>query len=248
MGVFHQLKGMLKSYFILIRRYKILTFVEIFCPIIILLFYFLLRLPFSKKIDEFKEKYSNEFEYLYQFSTNLTNRINSKDQIITSLDDLDKSSPINYTGFLYKCKINKHIAIIGQDFPEEIIQKISSHFWELDEVDENDFYIKFDTIKEFNNYITSKEYGSENHPKICFGISKIDKFNFGLHYNTINVDNDIANEVENYLLNESPYIPESKSNKNEKIKSQENLKFFEYYNSSGYLMVMKIIFILNLKQ
>ena len=241
MGVFHQLKGMLKSHFILIKRNKILSFVELFCPIIILLFYFLLRLPFTKKIDEFTTKYSNEFEYLYQFSTNLTNRINSKDQIITSLDDLDKSSPINYTGFLYKCNINKHIAIIGKDFPEEIIQKISSHFWELDEVDENDFYIKFETIEEFDKYITSKEYGTENHPKVCFGISKIDKFKFGIHYNTINVDNDVSNEVENYLLTESPHIPESKSNKNEKIKSQENLKFFEYYKSSGYLMVMKII-------
>ena len=48
--------------------------------------------------------------------------------------------------------------------------------------------------------------------------------------------------MENLIINESPHIPESKANKNEKIKTQENLKFFEYYKNSGYLMVMKIIY------
>ena len=245
MSVFHQLKGMLKSQFILIKRNKCLSFVEIFCPIFILLFYFLLRLSFTQKIEEYKEKYSDDFgdfEYLFQYSTNLTNKIISKDQIITSIDDLNENSPLNYTGFLYKCKVNKHIAIIGKDFPEKIIDKISSHFWEMDEeIDKSDIFKKFETIEEFDKYITSKEYGTKESPKICFGISKIGKFKYGIHYNTINVDKDEGNEVERYLLTESPHIPESKSNKNEKIKVQENLKFFEYYKSSGYLMVMKLI-------
>ena len=242
MAVFHQLEGMLKSQFILIKRNKFLSLIEVFCPIFVLLCYFLLRLSFEKKIEEYKTKYSNDFEYLFQFSTNLTNKIISKDQIITSIDDLDKNSPLNYTGFLSKCKVNNHIAIIGQDFPEKILEKISSHFWEMDdELNHDDIFKKFETIKQFDNYITSKNYGTEGYPKICFGISKIDKFKFGIHYNTINVDNDEGNEVENYLLTESPYIPESKTNKNEKIKIQENLKFFEYYKSSGYLMVMKLI-------
>ena len=237
------MKGMLKSQFILIKRNKCLSLIELFCPAFILAFYFLLRLSFTQKIEKYKEIFEDDAKYLFQFSTNLTNKITSKEQIITSFEDLDVNSPINYTGFLYKCKINKHIAIIGNDFPEEILGKIRAHFWELDNIDENDFFKKFETIEEFDKYITSKEYGSENYPKICFGISKDDKYKykFGIHFETINVDNDEGNEIENYLLTESPHIPESKSNKNEKIKKQENLKYFDYYKSSGYLMIMKLI-------
>ena len=241
MGVFHQLKGMLKSHFILMQRNKCLSFIELFCPIILLLFYFFLRLLFSIEEQKYESLYSNDVEYLYKFSTNLTNKITSKDQI--SYEEIDENSPLPYIYFLAQCKINKHIAIIGKDFPEKLLNKISSHFWELDNVDKNDFFKYFDTVEDFDNYITSKNYGTDEvlYPKICFGISKIDKFKFGIHYNTINVDNENTNEIENLLLKESPHIPESKSNKNDKIKIHENLKFFDFYKTSGYLMVMKLI-------
>ena len=242
MGVFHQLKGMLKCHFIQMRRNKCLSFIEIFSPVIILLFFFFLRLLFSVDKEEYKSIYSNDFEFLFKYSTNLTNKITSKDQ--NSYDDIKEDSPLPYTYFLAQCKYNKHIAIIGNDFPEKLINKISSHFWELDDYDENDIYKRFESIDEFDSYIASKDYGTDeiSYPKICFGISKIDKFKFGIHYNTINVNEESQNELENLIINESPHIPESKANKNEKIKTQENLKFFEYYKNSGYLMVMKLIY------
>ena len=242
MGVFHQLKGMLKCHFIQMKRNKCLSCVEIFCPVIILLFFFFLRLLFSVDKEEYKSIYSNDFKFLFKYSTNLTNKITSKDQI--SYDDINENSPLPYIYFLAQCEYNKHIAIIGNDFPEKLINKISSHFWELDSNVENDIYKKFETIDEFDNYITSEDYGTDEilYPKICFGISKIDKFKFGIHYNTINVNEESQNELENLIINESPHIPESKANKNEKIKTQENLKFFEYYKNSGYLMVMKLIY------
>ena len=242
MGVFHQLKGMLKCHFIQMKRNKCLSCVEIFCPVIILLFFFFLRLLFSVDKEEYKSIYSNDFEFLFKYSTNLTNKITSKDQ--NSYDNIKEDSPLPYTYFLAQCKYNKHIAIIGNDFPEKLINKISSHFWELDDYNENDLYKKFESIDEFDKYITSKDYGTDeiSYPKICFGISKIDKFKFGIHYNTINVNEESQNELENLIINESPHIPEAKANKNEKIKTQENLKFFEYYKNSGYLMVMKLIY------
>ena len=64
-----------------------------------------------------------------------------------------------------------------------------------------------------------------------------------IHYNSINIDTDNSNDFQDLLSQESPHIPDMKSNKNEKIKNQENLKFFEYYKNSGYLMTLKIIFI-----
>ena len=242
MGISHQLKGMLKCHFIQMKRNKLLSCVEIFCPVIILLFYFFIRLLFSVDKEEYKSIYLNDAKFLINHSTNLTNKITSKDQ--NSFDDINETSSLPYTYFLAQCKYTKHVAIIGNDFPEKLKNKISSHFWELDDYNESDFYKIYESIDEFDKYITSEIYGTDEklYPKICFGISKIDKFKFGIHYNTINVNKESKNELENLLINESPHIPESKSKKNEAIKTQENMKFFEYYKNSGYLMAMKLIY------
>ena len=242
MGIFHQLKGMLKCHFLQMKRNMCLSCVEILCPVIILLFYFFLRLLFSLDKEEYQSIYSNDASFLFNHSANLTNKITSKGQ--NFYIDIQENTPLPYTYFLAQCKYIKHIAIIGNEFPEELKNKISSHFWELDDYNESDFYKKYESIDEFDKYITSEDYGTDEqlYPKICFGISKIDKFKFGIHYSTINVNKESKNEFENLLINESPHIPESKSNKNEKIKTQENMKSFEYYKNSGYLMVMKLIY------
>ena len=243
MAVFHQLKGMLKSQFILMKRNKCLSFIELFCPIIFIIFYFFLRLLFATEIEKYKSKYPEDIDFLKEYSSNLTNKITSKDQI--SYDIIDENTPIPYTYFIGQCKLLKHIAIIGKNFPQKLKDKITSHFWELElnESDENNTYVYFDSVQDFDNYISSKEYGTDDnvYPKICFGVSKIDEFKFGIHYNTINIDNEESNEAEKFFNELSPHIPESKSNKNDKIKIQENLKFFEYYKNSGYLMILKLI-------
>lgn len=241
MGVFHQLKGMLRSQVILMKRNKGLTFIELFCPIILLLFYFLLRLSYSTIKENYKSKYSNDIEFISKYSTNLTNRIKSEEE--NSYDEINENTPLPYCYFLAQCNNSRHIAIIGEDFPERLLLKIAEHFWELDDLNINDIFRIFNTVEEFDSYISSKEYGTDEviNPKICFGISKIDKFKFGIHYNTINIDSENSNEVEKYLIKESPHIPESKSNKNEKIRIQENFEFFNYYKESGYLMVLKLI-------
>ena len=163
-----------------------------------------------------------------------------------SYDHMDiKDSPLIYRYFLKQCKYAKHIALIGQDFPEPLIDKIYSHFWEFDdEYDENNIFKPFDTVEDFEEYISSKYYDTDevNYPKICFGISKIDKFIFGIHYDTVNVDEKNSSEIEGLLINQYPRIPEFKSNKREKIKIQENLDSFTYYKNSGYLMIMKLIY------
>ena len=238
MGVFHQLKGMLKSQFIIMRRNKCLSIVELFCPVFLLLLFFLLRLLFVPH----ERKYFDDIDFLSHFSTNLTYKITSKSQ--NSFNEINENSPLPYTYFLAQCKNAKLIAIIGKDFPDTLIKKISSYFWELEEkINEVEFFKKFETVEEFDNYISSKNYGkNDENPKICFGISKVDKFKFGIHYNTINVENKNITGIEKLLMNESPHIPDSKANKNEQIRTQENLNFFEYYKTSGYLMVMKLIY------
>ena len=243
MANYQQLKGLLKSEFLQMKRNIFLSLVEIFCPVILLFLFLIIRLSFKQEKEKYKSIYQNDLEYIFKYSTNLTNKITSKEQ--NKIKEINIDTPIPYYYFLAQCSLIKHIALIGSNFPQKLKDKIASHFWEID----NDFngekiFKRFKTIEKFEEYITSKNYGTDEklYPKICFGISHTDKFKFGIHYDTINIVNENSNEGENLLYQESPHIPDTKSNKNEKIRIQENLKVFDYYKTSGYLMTMKIIY------
>ena len=243
MGIYEQLKGLLKAQYIEMKRNIILSLIEIFCPIILLFLFLILSLLFKTKTEKYESNFKSDKDFIANYSTNLTNYIDSQGQ--NQIENIIGKASIPYYYFLAQCKYINHIALIGKDFPEKLKNLIYSHFWELDnDINKNDFFQEFSNVEEFEKYMTSKEYGTDEilYPKICFGISKIDKFKFGIHYNTKNIDNENSNEVEDLMAQESPYIPEMKSNKNEKVRNQENLNFFKYYKNSGYLMTMKIIY------
>ena len=236
------LKAMLKLEYILMKRNIFLSFLEIFSPIILLLFFFFLRLLFSQEKEEYNSLYKDDIEYIFTHSTNLTNNISSD----YNLENIEKNENafIPYLYFLKQCKLNKHIALIGKNFPEEIKIKIKEYFWEFDDepdINENKVFKIFENVNEFNKYISQENYGTNNdNPEICFGISMTDQFQFGIHYKGLS--DDTSNEIEELLSKETPHIPNMKSDKNEKIRTQEKLKFFESYKDSGYLMVLKIIY------
>ena len=223
------------------KRNIYFSLIEILCPVLLLFFYFIIRCLFIRKKEKYTSLYNNDLEFILKYSTNLTNLVNSQQG---NEEEININMPIPYYHFLTQCIAARHIALIGKDFPQKIIDKISEHFWELDDIniDENDFFVKYNNIEEFNKYIQSKDYGKNEilYPKICFGISQIDKFKFNIHYGTI--EKEKPNDLEKYLYQLSPIIPDMKSNKNEKIRTQGNLQFFENYKNSGYLMVMKIIY------
>ena len=237
MTLSYQLYGMLKSTYIIMKRNKCLTIIEFLTPSILIIFFFVLSLFFQKE----EQKYDNDdIKFLFQYSSNYTNKVMSSSQIITDLDDINNSTPIQYKKFLYQCENHTHVALIGKNFPKKIENKISEYFWELPDMttdERNNFFIKYNSINEFNEYITSENYGTDKnkYPKICFGISKDDnkKYGFGIHYDTLK---------ENNFIIDVPKIPDFKTSKYEKIKTQTDLKSFQYYQYSGYLMVMKIIY------
>ena len=244
MPIFYQLYGMLKSNYINMKRNKCLTIIELFTPSFLLLFYLALSLFFSKEEQKYKDLYKDDAEFLFKYSSNLTNAIKSSSQIITDIDDVTNSTPIQYKKFLSQCEEHPHVAIIGKNFPSKIKDKISEHFWELPNLsysEKNNFFMLFNSVDEFNGYVSSKKYGSDenNFPKICFGVSKSDDkdYGFGIHYDTF----DRNKEGNNFIL-DVPTIPDSKTSKNEKIRTQTDLTSFEYYQYSGYLMVMKILY------
>ena len=186
-----QLKGMLKSHFIIMKRNKCLSLIEIFCPSILLLFCLLLSLFFEKEEKAYNQLFNNTTEFVAYYSSNLTNKVNSSSQIISNLSDMNKSTPIQYKKFLSQCEKNPFIALIGNNFPTKLKNEISKHSWELK--DENKYqninYEYFSSIDDFNSKISNENYGKQNQ-EICFGVSKNDNidYGFGIHYDTIDLN------------------------------------------------------------
>ena len=121
----------------------------------------------DNKIDDFSKRYLTNLSV-----SNLTNAIKSSSQIITNIDDITNSTPIQYKKFLSQCEEHPHVAIIGKNFPSKIKDKISEHFWELPDLsysEKNNFFMLFNSVDEFNDYVSSEKYGSDenNYPKIC---------------------------------------------------------------------------------
>ena len=235
-----QLKGMLKSHFIIMKRNKCLSLIEIFCPSILLLFCLLLSLFFEKEEKAYNQLFNNTTEFVAYYSSNLTNKVNSSSQIISNLSDMNKSTPIQYKKFLSQCEKNPFIALIGNNFPTKLKNEISKHSWELK--DENKYqninYEYFSSIDDFNSKISNENYGKQNQ-EICFGVSKNDNidYGFGIHYDTIDL-----NDEKMFSEKNVPTIPDSKNSKYEKIKTQTDLNSITITLTSGYLMVMKLIY------
>ena len=121
MGCFQKLKAMLIVEYIQMKRNLFLSFIEIFSPIILLLFFLFIRLLFSVEKEEYHSLYKDDIEYIFTHSTNLTNRISSD----YKLEDIkkDENADLPYIYFLKQCNKMKHIALIGENFPDEIKQK-----------------------------------------------------------------------------------------------------------------------------
>ena len=80
-------------------------------------------------------------------------------------DLLDNDLP--YVSAIDFCS-DKLIALIGEDFPEEIVQSLNLSYWELYKESNIRFY---ESLEELNNYILSDKYDKDKNLKICFGIS-----------------------------------------------------------------------------
>ena len=124
MTIFYQLYGLLKSHYIIMKRNKCLTFIEFFTPVLLLLFFFVLSLFFSTEEQKYKDLYKEDYEFLFKYSSNLTNGVKSSNQIISDIKNVTNSTPIQYKKFLAQCEKHPKVALIGRNFPEKIKNKI----------------------------------------------------------------------------------------------------------------------------
>ena len=213
---FHNFIALLKKNFLVLKRTYILTFFEIASPILTLL---ILLLTNSKFETEHTPISIND-EYLKDYCSFITTQSNYSNLCQ------------NYNSLLvFKCK-NSIIVLIGEDFPEEIVQRIKNVFWGFNETE-----IKFrhyESILELNDYIESKNY--EKMTQVCFGISyeKLEeKYFFKLHFfasKYIKSDKLIAR------------IPSSNIDNLDPFRIKPDFESYNLYLDSGFLLVQKILY------
>ena len=156
---FQIFKALLKKNLLILKRTYILTLIELFSPMIVILILLLTNSKFETEhnIITFEDYQKN----CSAFSKN---------------DDFCK-----FKGFTYRCPSYSIIALIGKNFPKEIEEKILEYDFEKKApIPEIIYYRKLSNVID---YIKSKKY--KKYKPICFGISykkTKNKYTFKLHY------------------------------------------------------------------
>ena len=211
-------RALLKKNLIILRRTYILTFFEIFTPIITLL---VLLITNSKFETEHKPIILNK-DYLTKNCTNISS-------------NSDSSGLCQHKSFTCYKSI---IVLIGENFPEEIKERLESHFFNGDYSFTH--FRHYASFFELKDYIESENY--ENMTKVCFGISyqKLNqKYTFKLHY--------FASKFikpEDHIFN----IPSSNLDCLDPFRVKPDFDSYDLYINSGYLMIQKILYDYILKE
>ena len=216
----HHFKALMKKNILILKRTYILTFFELFSPIIVML---ILLLTNSKFETEHKPIYIDN-SYIQE----------NCDYISNNIDNTDLCFP-NIYYFKYKCQ-KAFIALIGEDFPEEIENEIKNIF-DRAKGDEPKFR-NYNDILELKDYIESENY--KKMTKVCFGISyKLEnnysqkKYIFKLHFFSSKY---ISSNK--YISN----IPPSNIDNLDPFRINPDFDSFFLYEKSGYLMIQKILY------
>ena len=225
MSKINHLYALITKHYISAKRNFLSTLLELFFPIIIIFIYYILRYMIKIKYFYFSQLYPNENDYYINNSTAL-------------------SYSLNYNNFPYKgmsfiCIFNPIISFIGDNFPSKLKNEILYvMFMEI----YSNFSLDFPTIEDFQNYISSDDYGlSKEKPKICFGIY----FNFNKDNNTYTVH--LLYPAAEWSL-EYTIIPNTLIKANDFFQRQIDPESNTKYIESGYLMVMKVIYDYILKE
>ena len=176
------------------------------------------KLKASFKIENLEIEDDNEYVY-----TNGTSVIN-----YLQFHDFDSF----YIGFSFSpffC-FGQIIALIGDDFPKEIENKLKDSSFLLLGI----IITHYNSLEELNNYIQSDNYEANENFGVCFGISykkEHNKYLFKLHYfaSPYSDDNTVS-------------IPSTTIDNLDSFRTQPDFKSYKKYIESGFLMVQKIIY------
>ena len=238
-------KALFKKNLLILKRNYLFSIVEICSPLIVMILFWRLKALF--KIEKLIE--DDDDKYIYSNGIYLRNN-NNKPSLNIKVDDsyFDSDSIFNffrnnkntsdlldndlpYVSATDFCS-NKLIALIGEDFPEEIVQSLNLSYWELYKESNIRFY---ESLEELNNYILSDKYDTDidKNLKICFGISYIkndNKYTFKIHY--------FPTLGSKY----APSIPSTTIENLDPFRTQPDFESYKNYKYSGFLTINKLIY------
>ena len=210
------LRALLKKNLLISKSTFILTALEIFSPLIIMLLLWGLKTLFD--IEELK--FQNDMEYIINNGSLLTNHFSK------IMED-----KISYRGWLYLCQERLLIAFVGENFPEELKLKFRKHLWEQEKIKFKDY----NNLSDLLRYVESKEYGTNNdlYPKLCFAVSfknELNKYIYKLHY-----------FASPYKQN-PPDIPSTEMGIGDILNLQPDFTSYARYIQSGFFMSQKVFY------
>ena len=216
MSNYSHFSALIKKNLLISKSTFLLTIVELFSPIVIMLLLWGLKTLFTKDNLEIEE----DVEYLVTNSSLLTN---------TFIPII--SNEISYRGFIYMCQSRPLIAFVGENFPEKLSNKIKGHSWEQRNVK----FKNYNNLDDLLDYVESKDYGSDRdlYPKLCFALSyknEANKYLLKLHY------------FANPYRSNPPDIPSTEMGIGDPLNLQPDFNSFSRYVQSGFFMSQKVFY------
>ena len=237
-----KLRGLIKKNLLILKRNKITTLCEILFPIILMLLMLEVRNSFIIDEYDFQTDHGTTTTYIKDRSVaNINYNLNNPE--ITS-DENNRSFYWNNLTILPALGIcskfnrgRKERPLIGSiGIPQEIKEKIilDASFYQ-DQIEMSlslNNFKEFRDIKEMNDYVKNKKFGTREHPGICFGIRfEHNKagYNYSLHY----FDSIFGQGIQD--------LSDIIGGPIDLFRSGPDMQSYKRYQSSGYTYIMKII-------
>ena len=211
---YSHLIALLKKNLLIFKSTFILTAIEIFSPIVVMLFLWGLKTCFDIENLDMRD----DLDYIVNNSSLLTNKYETIVEY-----------KISYRGFIYLCTERKLIALVGENFPEDLINEFYRHKWEQ----KNIIFKKYKDFSELSEYVQSKKYGSNNNPKLCFAVSYkeyLNKYIYKLHY------------FASPYRPDTPDIPSTEMGVGDPLNLQPDYNSYRRYMRSGFFMAQKVFY------
>jgi hypothetical protein len=182
-----KLKALLKKNVTIMFRNCCTFIAEILFPVILMLIIYAIRQAFKVETHKFEDEEGNDNEYISQRSVAyLTQKEYNSNFAGKKWNDV-----ITLRDFLYICsdknknkEARPRIALINVD--DEIKTTIQNMYNENKTSDMTFDFHTFDSVEKMEDYVSDNNYGKDDYPLLCFGISFQSKednnYEYSLHY------------------------------------------------------------------
>ena len=238
-----KLKALLKKNVTIMFRNCCTFIAEILFPVILMLIIYAIRQAFKVKTHKFEDEEGNDNEYISQRSVAYL----TKNEYNSNFAGKKWNDVITLRDFLYICsdknknkEARPRIALINVD--DEIKTKIQNMYNENKTSDMTFDFHTFDSVEKMEDYVSDNNYGKDDYPLLCFGISFQSKednnYEYSLHYFDSSYDGGVLD------------IPDGRAKANDPFQVGPDMEAYKLFVDDGYNQIQKIImeYILKKKQ